>query len=41
MFNIGGNEYRFAAVVKYEYQVVYVRFIGTHGEYDAIDTTNV
>jgi mRNA interferase HigB len=27
VFNIGGNEYRLVAVVKYEYQLVYVRFI--------------
>lgn len=37
VFNIAGNEYRLVVWVNYPYRVVYVRFIGTHAAYDAID----
>ena len=39
VFNIAGNKYRLAVRVNYTYRVVYVRFIGTHREYDMIDVT--
>ncbi len=32
-----GNDYRLVVAVAYRYQAVYVKFIGTHAEYDAID----
>ena len=32
VFNIGGNTNRLAVLVKYEYHLVYVRFVGTHAE---------
>lgn len=41
VFNIGGNEYRLVVLVKYEYHVVYIRFVGTHAECDAIDAAKV
>ncbi|MHB0978806.1 MAG: type II toxin-antitoxin system HigB family toxin [Thermoleophilia bacterium] len=41
VFNIGGNRYRLVVVVRYEYRLVYIRFIGTHAEYDAIDAAEV
>lgn len=41
VFDIGGNKYRLVAWVNYQYGVVYVRFIGTHGEYDKIDAQTV
>lgn len=41
VFNIGGNKYRLVVVVRYRIQRVYVRFIGTHGEYDRIDVEEV
>ena len=41
VFDIGGNKYRLVAWVNYQYGVVYVRFIGTHREYDAIDAQTV
>lgn len=33
-FNIGGNKYRLIVKIKYQYQVIYIRFILTHSEYD-------
>ncbi len=41
IFNIKGNQYRLIVRVNYKYQMVYVRFIGTHEEYDKIDPTKV
>lgn len=37
VFNIAGNQYRLVVKINYPYRVVYVRFIGTHKEYDDID----
>lgn len=36
-FNIAGNKYRVVVWINYPYRVVYVRFIGTHRQYDQID----
>lgn len=36
-FNIKGNDYRLIVAVAYRLGVVYVKFIGTHKQYDAID----
>jgi mRNA interferase HigB len=41
VFNIAGNKYRIVVWINYPYRVVYVRFIGTHRQYDAIDAQNV
>ena len=40
-FNIKGNNYRLIVKVIYEMQRVYIRFIGTHAEYDKIDANTV
>lgn len=37
VFNIKGNAYRLVVAVAYRVGVVFVKFIGTHAEYDAID----
>jgi len=41
VFNIAGNKYRLVVKINYPYRVVYVRFIGTHAEYDTIDVESV
>jgi mRNA interferase HigB len=41
VFNIGGNKYRLVVKVNYPYRVLYVRFIGTHAQYDRIDVEDV
>lgn len=41
VFNIKGNDYRLVVVVQYQYGVIYVRFVGTHQEYDRIDAAKV
>jgi mRNA interferase HigB len=41
VFNIKGNDYRLVVSVAYRFQAVYVKFIGTHREYDAIDAETV
>ena len=37
VFNIAGNKYRIVVWINYPYRVVYIRFIGTHRDYDVID----
>jgi len=41
VFNIAGNKYRIVVWINYPYRVVYVRFIGTHRQYDEIDAQTV
>ena len=41
VFNIKGNDYRLVVRINYPYRVVYVRFVGTHKEYDEIDVKEV
>lgn len=41
VFNIKGNNYRLVVLVIYEYHTIYIRFIGTHRQYDTIDATTI
>ena len=41
VFNIGGNKYRLVTYINYEFYTIYVRFVGTHQEYDEVDVANV
>lgn len=37
VFNIKGNDYRLVAMIFFDVRTVYVRFLGSHSEYDKID----
>jgi mRNA interferase HigB len=41
IFDIGGNKYRLVVAIRYRGKRVYIRFIGTHKEYDGIDAATV
>ena len=41
VFNLKGNEYRLVAVIKFTIGYVYVRFFGTHKEYEKINCKEV
>lgn len=41
VFNIKGNNYRLVAKFNFEKSWVFIRFIGTHTEYDKIDADNI
>jgi mRNA interferase HigB len=41
VFNIKGNDYRLVAAIHYNRGLLYIRFVGTHAEYDRIDATRI
>ncbi len=41
VFNMKGNNYRLIVKINYDYQMVWIRFIGTHPEYDKIDAAKI
>jgi len=41
VFNLAGNKYRLVVWINYFYRVVYVRFIGTHAQYNRIDAQTI
>ena len=37
VFNIKGNSYRLIVAIRYDLGIIFIRFIGTHAEYDKVD----
>ncbi|RZI47114.1 type II toxin-antitoxin system HigB family toxin [Candidatus Finniella inopinata] len=41
IFNVCGNRYRLIVKINYEYGIIYIRFIGTHAEYDQVNAKTI
>lgn len=41
VFNIKGNSYRLIVKINFDYQIVWIRFIGTHADYDKINAKDI
>ena len=41
VFNIKGNDYRLVVKIDFEWQVIFIKFVGTHKQYDNIDVKNI
>ncbi|MCK5510218.1 type II toxin-antitoxin system HigB family toxin [Candidatus Parcubacteria bacterium] len=41
VFNVKGNKYRLIVAIRYKFKIVFIRFIGTHSEYDRINEKNI
>ena len=41
VFNIAGNKYRLIVAFAYRMQIAYIKFVGTHAEYDKVDAASV
>ncbi|WP_342669358.1 MULTISPECIES: type II toxin-antitoxin system HigB family toxin [Chroococcidiopsis] len=41
IFNIKGNSYRLIVAVRYDIKIVFIRFIGTHAQYDKVDAKTI
>jgi mRNA-degrading endonuclease HigB of HigAB toxin-antitoxin module len=41
IFNIKGNDYRLVVAINYRHQIVFIKWLGTHADYDKIDVKTV
>ena len=41
VFNIRGNKYRLVVVIKFTIKRIFIRFVGTHAQYDKIDVSKI
>ncbi len=41
VFNIKGNQYRLVVAINYDCGIVFIRFVGTHQDYNRIDATTI
>ncbi len=41
VFNIAGNKYRLVTAINYPYRLIYIRFVGTHKQYDKINAETI
>jgi mRNA interferase HigB len=41
VFNVKGNDYRLVVAVQYQLGIVYIRFVGTHQDYDRVNAATV
>ena len=41
VFNVKGNDYRIICAVDYPRQTMFIKFVGTHKEYDRVEATEV
>jgi mRNA interferase HigB len=41
VFDIRGNNYRIVAMIFFDIRTIYIRFVGTHKEYDRIDCLTI
>lgn len=41
VFNVKGNQYRLVVAVRYDIEVIFIRFVGTHSQYDRIDVSRI
>ncbi|PIT71934.1 type II toxin-antitoxin system HigB family toxin [Limnohabitans sp. B9-3] len=41
VFNIKGNDFRLIVAIAYKLSIIYIKFVGTHAQYDTVDATTV